>query len=111
VLNRPSLRDAVTVQTANPDVLVRRWSSNWTARPGCLPCHARSATEATFTLPMVADGTTADVLEENRPSRLRTFVRDHFAPWAVHLYQLSPTPTAPPNRTEPKPPGLGPDSR
>lgn len=96
VLNSPPVRDAVRVQSKNPDVPV---ATTCRQREGTTYLFAvgmrDGATDATFTLPATAGGT-VEVLGENRMLTVtnRCFT-DHFEPWAVHLYKLPVIPKPP----------------
>jgi len=96
VLNRPALRDAVAVQTKNPEVPVSAMVKQSGEATYLFAVGMRNgATDATFTLTNTAVGDLVEVLDENRTLSVTNHsFRDHFEPWAVHLYKLSPPSTA-----------------
>jgi hypothetical protein len=90
VLNRPSLRGAVTVQSKNPDVPVAVMAKQSGEATYVFAVGMRAgATEAAFTLTGTQGDFTAEVLGENRTfTATNGSFSDHFDPWAVHLYKL-----------------------
>jgi hypothetical protein len=94
VLNSPTIRNAATVQSKNPDVPVATMVKQFDGATYLFAAGLRDgATDATFIFTRDTSGTTAEVLGENRTLTVtnRSF-SDHFKPWAVHLYKLSPPP-------------------
>ncbi len=95
VLNRPTLRDAVNVQSKNPAIPVATMVKQFGGATYLFAVGMRNGvTEATFTLVNAAGGNAVAVLGENRTlTATNGLFRDHFDPWAVHLYKLSPRST------------------
>jgi hypothetical protein len=95
VLNRPSLRDAVNVQSKNPAVPVATMVKQFGGATYLFAVGMRNrATQATFSLAGAGASNPIEVLGENRmlTATNGSFI-DHFDPWAVHLYKLSPRST------------------
>jgi hypothetical protein len=94
-LNRPTIRDAVTVQSKNPAVPVATMVKRWAGPAYLFAVGMRDgATEATFTLAGMKGDDTLEVLDENRTiAATNGSFSDYFEPWAVHLYKLSPSST------------------
>ena len=92
VLNSPTLRDAATVQSENPDVPVATMVKQFGGATYLFAVSMRNGvTKTTFTLVNAAGGNAVEVLGENRTlTAMNGLFRDHFDPWAVHLYKLSP---------------------
>jgi len=93
VLNGPTLHDAMTVQSKNPQVPVATMVKQSGGATYLFAAGMRdSATEATFTFAGIKGDNSVEVLGENRtlPVTNGSF-GDHFEPWAVHLYKLSPS--------------------
>ena len=95
VLNRPTIPGAVTVQSKNPAVPVAVMVKQFGGPTYLFAVGMRDgATEATFTLAGMKGGNTLEVLGENRTIAVTNgSFSDHFEPWAVHLYKLSPAST------------------
>jgi hypothetical protein len=95
VLNRPTIRGAVTVQSKNPAVPVAAMVKQSGGVTYLFAVGMRAgATEATFTLAGMKGDNTLEVLDENRTLAVTNgSFSDYFKPWAVHLYKLSPAST------------------
>ena len=95
VLNSPTLRDAVTVQSKNPKVPVATMAKRSGGATYLFTVGMRAgATEATFTLSGANGDYPVEVLGENRTfTATNSSFSDHFGPWAVHLYRLTPSAT------------------
>lgn len=95
VLNRPTLRDAATVRSKNPEVPVATMVKQSGGVTYLFAVGMRDgATEATFTLAGMKGDNILEVLDENRTIAVTNgSFSDHFEPWAVHLYKLSPSST------------------
>ena len=95
VLNRPTVHDAVTVQSKNPAVPVAAIVKQFGGSTYLFAVGMRDgAAEATFTLAGMKGGSTSEVLGENRTIAVTNgSFSDHFEPWSVHLYKLSPAST------------------
>jgi hypothetical protein len=96
-LNSPTVRDAVSVRSKNPDVPVATMVKQWGGATYLFAAAMRDGvTEATFTFNQTTDRNTAEVLGENRALAVtNNSFNDHFEPWAVHLYKLPPPATVP----------------
>jgi hypothetical protein len=96
VLNGSTLRDAVAVQSKNPAVPVSAMVKQSGGATYLFAVGMRNgATDVTFTMTNTVGGNTAEVLGENRTlTATNHSFSDHFDPWAVHLYKLSPPPMA-----------------
>jgi hypothetical protein len=92
VLNRPAVRDAVSVRSKNPAVPVATMVKQLGGATYLFAVAMRNgATDATFTFTKALGGNAAEVLGENRTLAVtNNAFSDHFAPWDVHLYKLSP---------------------
>lgn len=90
VLNSPTVQGVVRVQSKNPDVPVDVMVKQTGAVIYIFAVAMRDgATDATFVLPGVKDGTSAEVLGENRAVAVKnSSFTEHFGGWAVHLYRL-----------------------
>ena len=97
VLNRPTLHNAVTVQSKNPAVPVAAMVKQSGRATYLFAVGMRDgATEATFTFTQAPGGNKVEVLGENRAfTAMNNSFSDHFGPWAVHLYKFSPPSTVP----------------
>ncbi len=95
VLNRPTIGDAVTVQSKNPAVPVAAMVKQLGGATYLFAAGMRDgATDATFTLAGVKGDHILEVLGENRILAVTNGAfSDHFEPWALHLYKLSPSST------------------
>lgn len=90
VLNSPDVSGVLTIESSKPDVpveaIVKRHEGNLYVFAVCM---RGEETAATFKLSGVA-GAKAAVLGEDRSVEIAGgTIRDAFAPWAVHLYQIS----------------------
>ena len=95
VLNSPTARGAVTAQSKKPDVPVATMVKQTAGATYLFAVGMRDgATDAAFTFAGTMDGTMVEVLDENRTLTVtnHTF-SDHFEPWGVHRYKLTPPPT------------------
>ncbi len=90
LLNSPSLANAVTVQSASPnvpiDTMVKRKGQELTL---CAVGMRNAPAKGTFTLPGLTEPTTIEVIGESRTLPLRKGqFSDTFGPYDVHLYRI-----------------------
>lgn len=94
VLNRPAPRPLADVQvtSTDPDLPVAATFRELSGTNYVFAVGLRDGpTTATFTLPAKSTGARIEVLNESRILPLANGAfRDEFAPWAVHLYRISP---------------------
>ncbi|MCU0786249.1 MAG: hypothetical protein MUF81_19820 [Verrucomicrobia bacterium] len=90
VLNSPTLRDAVTVQSTNAAVPVATMVKQHAGATFLFAVGMRHGTTmATFALKAIEDGEIVEVIGENRKlAILDGKFADRFDPWDVHLYRL-----------------------
>ena len=89
VLNGPTIRDAGTVQSDNPEVPVALMAKQRKGATYLFALGMRDgATMATFKIREMRGGM-VEVLDENRVIAIKNgSFSDHFDPWDVHLYRL-----------------------
>jgi hypothetical protein len=92
VLNGPTVRDAVSVKSENPEVPLATLVKRRDGSTYLFAVAMRSGTTTgTFTFGGIKNGESVEVLGENRTVVAKDGAfEDRFTPWAVHLYRFKP---------------------